>query len=263
MSQEPVLSTLDQGVLLIELNRPERMNAFTEESHLRLREILARAAEDHAVRAVLLTGRGKGFCAGQDLNNRDPRQPGPRSDLGQSLGQFYNPTIRALRGLQKPVICAMNGAAAGAGVGLTLACDIVIAGESARFVLSFSRLGLVPDAGSSWCLTRLLGEARAKALLLTGETIPAPRAAELGLISKSVPDAELADEARALAGKLAAGPTLGLGLMKTLIQEAGGRDFDSQLEAERLAQQSAGFSDDYAEGVTAFLEKRPALFRGS
>ncbi len=173
MSQEPVLSTLDQGVLLIELNRPERMNAFTEESHLRLREILARAAEDHAVRAVLLTGRGKAFCAGQDLNNRDPRQPGPRSDLGQSLGRFYNPTIRALRGLQKPVICAMNGAAAGAGVGLALACDIVIAGESAKFVLSFSRLGLVPDAGSSWCLTRILGEARAKALLLTGETIPA------------------------------------------------------------------------------------------
>lgn len=260
---ETVLSTLSDGVLTLVLNRPDKLNAFTDEMHLALRAGIQRAHDEAEIRAVLLTGAGRGFSAGQDLGDRDPRRGGPSPDLGYTIGTFYNPTIRLIRALPKPIICAVNGVAAGAGANIALACDIVLAASSARFVQSFSRLGLAPDAGGSWHLARRLGEARAMALALTAEPLSAQQAAEWGLIWKVLPDAELMPEANALAVSLAAGPTLGLGLTKQLIHSAAENSLDTQLDRERDSQRIAGRSADYAEGVTAFLEKRTPVFRGN
>ncbi|MFN3277210.1 MAG: 2-(1,2-epoxy-1,2-dihydrophenyl)acetyl-CoA isomerase PaaG [Paracoccus hibiscisoli] len=259
---DTVLVNLTDGVLTLVLNRPDRLNALTEDMHLALRAGIQRAHDDANVRAVLLTGAGRAFCAGQDLGDRDPRKGGPAPDLGQTLETYYNPTLRLIRSLDKPVVCAVNGVAAGAGANIALACDMVLAAQSARFIQAFAKIGLVPDAGGSWSLTRILGEARAKALALTAEPLPAQQAADWGLIWKAVADDALMDQARALALSLAAGPTLGLGLTKRLIQAAATNSLDEQLDLERDAQRKAGRSADYAEGVTAFLEKRPALFRG-
>lgn len=259
---ETVLSALSAGVLTLTLNRPEKLNSFNEEMHLALRAGFERARDDAAVRAVLLTGAGRGFCAGQDLGDRDPRRGGPAPDLGATLDTFYNPTLRLIRALEKPVICAVNGVAAGAGANIALACDIVLAAKSAKFIQAFSKIGLVPDAGGSWSLARILGEPRAKALALTAEPLPAETAADWGLIWRAVEDADLVTEATALATRLAAGPTLGLGLTKRLIQQAATTSLDTQLDLERDAQRAAGRSADYAEGVTAFLEKRKAEFQG-
>lgn len=253
--------TQSDGLLQLVLNRPERLNAFTADLHAALRAGFERAAHDSSVRAVLLTGAGRGFCAGQDLSERKPL-PGVVRDLGETLEASYNPLIRAIRALEKPVVCAVNGVAAGAGVSLALACDIVLAAQSARFVMAFARLGLVPDAGASWTLPRLIGEARAKALALTAEPLDARTAADWGLIWRAVPDEALAAEAEALARKLAAGPTRGLGLTKQALQAAAENSLDQQLDLERDAQRAAGQSRDYAEGVSAFLEKRPAVFSG-
>ena len=257
-----VLSALADGVLTLTLNRPEKLNSFNEEMHLALRDGIQRAHDDSAVRAVLLTGAGRGFCAGQDLGDRDPRKGGPAPDLGKTLDTFYNPTLRLIRGLEKPVVCAVNGVAAGAGANIAFACDIVLAAKSAKFIQAFAKIGLIPDAGGTWHLARILGEPRAKALALTAEPLMAEKAADWGLIWKAVEDADLMSEAEALARSLAAGPTLGLGLTKRLIQQAATNSLDQQLDAERDCQQQAGRSADYAEGVTAFLEKRPARFTG-
>ncbi|ODT59204.1 MULTISPECIES: 2-(1,2-epoxy-1,2-dihydrophenyl)acetyl-CoA isomerase PaaG [Paracoccus] len=251
-----------RNIATLVLNRPDRLNALTEDMHLALRAGIQRAHDDADVRAVLLTGAGRAFCAGQDLGDRDPRKGGPAPDLGQTLETYYNPTLRLIRSLDKPVVCAVNGVAAGAGANIALACDIVLAAQSARFIQAFAKIGLVPDAGGSWSLTRILGEARAKALALTAEPLPAQQAADWGLIWKAVADDALMDQGRALSLSLAAGPTLGLGLTKRLIQAAATNSLDEQLDLERDAQRKAGRSADYAEGVTAFLEKRPALFRG-
>lgn len=259
---DTVLSALADGVLTLALNRPDKLNSFNEEMHLALREGFQRAHDDAAVRAVLLTGTGRGFSAGQDLGDRDPRKAGAAPDLGHTLETFYNPTLRLIRNLEKPVVCAVNGVAAGAGANLAFACDIVLAAKSARFIQAFAKIGLVPDAGGSWSLARILGEPRAKALALTAEPLPAEKAADWGLIWKVVDDDLLRSEAEALAKSLAAGPTLGLGLTKRLIQQAASNTLDQQLDLERDAQQRAGHSADYAEGVIAFLEKRKAVFRG-
>lgn len=260
---DTVLADQRDGYLMITLNRPDRLNAFNETMHLALREQLNRAAAASEIRAVLLTGAGRAFCAGQDLSDRDMRGGAAAPDLGVTLETLYNPLVRQIRALEKPVICAVNGVAAGAGANLALACDIVFAAQSARFIQAFSKIGLVPDSGGTWLLPRLIGEARAKALAMTGEPLQADTAASWGLIWKAVADEDLMTEAGKLAAQLAAGATRGLALTKQLIQEAADQPLDRHLDAERDAQREAGRSDDYREGVTAFLEKRPARFSGA
>ncbi|MEZ5846618.1 MAG: 2-(1,2-epoxy-1,2-dihydrophenyl)acetyl-CoA isomerase PaaG [Geminicoccaceae bacterium] len=257
-----ICSTDHGNWLEITLNRPDRLNAFNDEMHLALRAALEVAGHRDAIRAVLLTGSGRGFCAGQDLRDRDPSTMKDRPDLGHTLRTFYNPLIRTIRSLELPVVCAVNGVAAGAGANLALACDIVLAARSARFIQSFARVGLVPDAGGTWSLTHLLGPARARALAMTGEPLGAEKAAEWGLIWKAVADSELAGEARALTASLARGPTIALASTKKLIDEALSGDLEGQLEREADAQLRCGRSAEYAEGVRAFLEKRQPDFGG-
>ena len=262
MTEPLLLVAVAEGVATLTLNRPERLNAFTAGLHEELAAALERAAGDDAIRALLITGAGRGFCAGQDLSERKPTPgEGPR-DLSQALERYYNPLIRRLRGLEKPVVAAVNGVAAGAGAGLALACDIVIAAHSASFIEAFSRIGLVPDAGNTFFLPRLVGSARAMAMALTGEAVPAERAAEWGLIWKAVPDGALMSEARGLAVRLAQGPTRALGLTKRALNRSATNDLPAQLDLERDLQREAGQGEDYREGVAAFLEKRPPRFSG-
>lgn len=245
----------------ITLNRPDRLNAFNDAMHLALRAEIE-AARVGGARAILLTGAGRGFCAGQDLGDRDPAKMDAPPDLSETILTFYAPLIRLIRSLEFPVICAVNGVAAGAGANIALACDMVLAAQSARFIQSFARVGLVPDAGGSFALTHSLGEARAKGLALTGEPLTATQAAEWGLIWKAVADEALMHEARALTARLADGPTLGLGLTKMAIQAASGNSLEQQLALAARFQKICGESPDYAEGVAAFLGKRAPVFTG-
>ncbi len=261
-TDSPLLVRLEDGVLTLTLNRPDKLNSFNEPMHLALRAAMERAHAEKEIRAVLITGSGRAFCAGQDLGDRDPRKMDGPPDLGRTLDTFYNPTLRLIRSLEKPVIAAVNGVAAGAGANVALACDIVLAARSAKFIQAFSKIGLTPDAGGSWSLTRLLGEARAKGLALTAEPLTAERAESWGLIWKAVDDDALMTEAVALAQKFASGPTRGLGLTKTSIQAASENDFDTQIDFERDTQRTAGRTRDYAEGVAAFLDKRAPEFKG-
>ncbi|MBE9476673.1 MAG: 2-(1,2-epoxy-1,2-dihydrophenyl)acetyl-CoA isomerase, partial [Proteobacteria bacterium] len=214
-----ILLQQNENWVEITLNRPERLNSFTDEMHNKLRAALENA-RDSGARAVLITGSGRGFCAGQDLGNRDPAKMTSPPDLSHTLENFYNPLVRLIKSLEFPVICAVNGVAAGAGANVALACDIVLAAKSAKFIQAFSKVGLIPDAGGSWTLTHLIGEARAKGLALTAEPISAEQAEDWGLIWHTVDDDMLMDEARMLAEKLANGPTLALGLTKMAIQSA-------------------------------------------
>lgn len=252
----------DHGAWLeVTLNRPDKLNSFNDEMHVALKTALESAIAS-GTRAILLTGAGRGFCAGQDLGDRDPSKMDGPPDLSETLTNFYNPLIRIIRDAPIPIICAVNGVAAGAGANLAIACDIVFASENAKFVQSFANVGLVPDAGGSWHLTRLLGPARAKALALTSEPLTAAQAAEWGLIWKAVPEGALMPEARALAEKLANGPTLGFAKTKDAIHQATTNSLEEQLALEAKYQKACGESEDYAEGVTAFLNKRAPEFKG-
>lgn len=261
-----VLTELSEGVLEVTLNRPDRLNAFTAEMHERLREAMDRAETDDAVRAMLVTGAGRGFCAGQDLGERDPRQMMQDGtwppDTGAGLRANYNPLILRMKALPKPIVTAVNGVAAGAGANFALAGDIVLAGEEAKFIQAFVKIGLVPDAGGTWFLTRYLGEARARALAMTGDPITGRQAADWGLVWKAVAGDAVLDEARALARRLASGPTHAIGLMKGAMQAAPGNDLAAQLELEAATQSLAGQHPDYGEGVMSFLEKRAPKFGG-
>ena len=254
---EAVLLEEDDGVLRLTLNRPERLNSFNHPMQQAMMAALARAAEDPAIRAVMLTGAGRGFCAGQDLNEVAPGQ-----DLGITLQEQFNPLVRAVRNLPKPILCAVHGVAAGAGANLALACDIVIAGSSARFIQAFVKIGLVPDAGGTWLLPRLVGDARARAMAMLGEPVPAPQAEAWGLIWRALPDDELMAEAKRLARQLADLPTQAMRLIKQGFAASGGNSLDQQLDLERDLQREAGRTPDFQEGVTAFLEKRAPRFTG-
>lgn len=260
---DTLLATVGDGVMRLTLNRPDRLNSFNEEMHIALRAALERAQNDRHIRAILLTGAGRAFCAGQDLGDRDPRKATEAPDLGRTIESFYNPLVRLMRSLEKPIVCAVNGVAAGAGANIALACDIVLAAKSAKFIQAFSKIGLIPDSGGTWTLPHLLGEARAKGLALTAEPLSAETAAAWGMIWRAVEDADLMTEAEALAKRLGAGPTFGLGLTKRAIQAASANSLDQQLDLERDLQREAGRSADYAEGVAAFLDKRPAEFSGT
>jgi 2-(1,2-epoxy-1,2-dihydrophenyl)acetyl-CoA isomerase len=258
----PILVSRDAGVLSLTLNRPDKLNAFNPEMHKLLREALEEARDEAGVRAVLLTGSGRGFCAGQDLSERNLSADAAPIDLSVSLGSNYNPLVRRLRALPKPVVCAVNGVAAGAGANIALACDIVLAARSASFVQSFSKLGLVPDSGGTYFLPRLVGSARAMGLALLGERLSAEEAQRWGLIWKAVDDEHLVEEATKIAQTLAAGPTRGYGLIKKAIQASAGNSLDAQLDLERDLQRDAGFSEDYREGVAAFMQKRKPQYKG-
>jgi 2-(1,2-epoxy-1,2-dihydrophenyl)acetyl-CoA isomerase len=256
-----VLTALEGGVLTVTLNRPDKLNAFNPEMHQALRKALERALDDAQIRAVLLTGAGRGFCAGQDLSERNVAADAP-IDLSVSLGSFYNPLVRRLRELPKPIVCAVNGVAAGAGANIALACDLVIAAHSASFVQSFALLGLVPDSGGTWFLPRLVGSARAKALALLGEKLSAEQALDWGLIWKVAEDKNLMKEARDVAVSLAQGPTRGYGLVKKALNASWGNSLDAQLDLERDLQREAGLTQDYREGVAAFMQKRKPQYKG-
>lgn len=262
MTGDAVLVEKAEGAVTLTLNRPEKLNSFDEAMHGALRAALEEAAADPDCRAVLLTGAGRGFCAGQDLGDRDPAKMDGPPDLGETLERLYNPLVRLIRGMEKPVVCAVNGVAAGAGANLAFACDIVLAARSAKFIEAFARIGLVPDSGGTWTVTRRVGEARAKAMMLTGDPVTAEEAEAWGLIWRAVDDAALMAEARALVGRFAAGPTVGLGLVKRAVHAAATNGLDAQLDLERDLQRAAGRTPDYAEGVAAFLAKRAPRFTG-
>jgi 2-(1,2-epoxy-1,2-dihydrophenyl)acetyl-CoA isomerase len=262
VSGDTVLVARDGGVMRLTLNRPDKLNSFTQQMHVELRAGFEAATADPDCRVVVLTGAGRAFCAGQDLAETRPTATGGGADGGSRLEKLYNPLIRLITALEKPVICAVNGVAAGAGANVALACDLVYAARSATFLQAFARIGLVPDASGTWTLPRLVGPARARGLAMLAEPLTAEKAEAWGLIWKAVDDDKLEGEVSAVANRLAVAPTYGLGLTKRAIALSSTNTLSEQLDLERDLQQLAGSSPDALEGIAAFLEKRAPRFTG-
>ena len=262
MTYQSILFSIDRGAARLTLNRPDRLNSFTDAMHAEVRDALAKVRADASVRVLLLTGAGRGFCAGQDLADRAVAPGAEPVDIGASIERNYKPLVLSLRALPMPVVCAVNGVAAGAGANIALACDIVIAAKSASFIQAFAKIGLLPDAGGTYFLPRLVGSARAMGLALLGEKLSAEQAAAWGLIWKCVDDGELASTVDAMLQHFAGAPTRGLAATKRALQQAAGNTLEAQLDIERDLQRELGRSDDYREGVAAFAAKRPAQFTG-
>lgn len=262
MSYQNILFEIADGIARLTLNRPDRLNSFNDAMHAEVRDALGQVQGDGSVRVLLLTGAGRGFCAGQDLSDRRVAPGGAPVDLGSTIEANYRPLILTLRALPLPVLCAVNGVAAGAGANIALACDIVIAAKSASFVQAFSKIGLLPDSGGTHFLQRLVGTARAMGLSMLGDKLAAQQAEEWGLIWRCVEDDQLAEVAGRLAAQLAAGPTRGYARTKQAIYAASGNTLEQQLDLERDYQRELGFSADYREGVAAFMEKRAPQFKG-
>ncbi|HEY2780768.1 MAG TPA: 2-(1,2-epoxy-1,2-dihydrophenyl)acetyl-CoA isomerase PaaG [Steroidobacteraceae bacterium] len=261
MSYETILFEVDSGIARLTLNRPDKLNSFNTQMHGEVRQALA-GIPGSGARVLVLTGAGRGFCAGQDLGDRAVAPGSQGVDLGESLEKRYNPLVLALHNLAMPVIGAVNGVAAGAGANIALACDIVIAARSANFVQAFCKLGLIPDSGGTWFLPRLVGDARAMGLALLGNKLPAEQAAAWGLIWQCVEDADLARTVDTLARQFAEAPTRGLAATKSALRRSWQHSFKEQLDLERDLQRDLGRSGDYAEGVAAFTEKRAPRFTG-
>ncbi|ARD43538.1 2-(1,2-epoxy-1,2-dihydrophenyl)acetyl-CoA isomerase PaaG [Colwellia sp. PAMC 21821] len=262
MSYKHIEFSINKGVAILILNRPDKLNSFNQLMHKEIREVLKKVNIEDNIRCLLITANGRGFCAGQDLDERKFDPDAAPIDLGESIEKNYNPMIRLIRSLKLPVICAVNGVAAGAGANLALSCDIVLASTEASFIQAFSRIGLVPDSGGTWTLPHAVGIPRAMALSLLGEKITAEQAERWGMIWKTYPPNELYDKALKMAIDLSVQPTSGLALIKKAIQCSPHNTLDQQLDLERDLQRLAGQSDDYKEGVTAFIEKRRPNFTG-
>lgn len=263
MSDTTLITEVQNGVLVLTLNRPDVLNSFNREMALAMQAGLKRAAVDESIRAVLITGNGRGFCAGQDLAEALPKGEGPMPDIGEIVESCFNPIIRGIHHLEKPVICAVNGIAAGAGANLAFACDITIAAEEASFVESFAKLGLIPDTGGTFFVPRLVGVQRATGMFFLADKIPAARAKEWGLIWDVIPHAQLQEVALTMATHLASQATRGFGLTKRALNASLGNGLDAQLDIEAAAMREAGQTADYAEGVRAFMEKRKPEYRGT
>ncbi len=265
MMYQTILFDVADGIARLTLNRPERLNSFNTIMHGEVRSALAGLVDangEPTVRTLVITGAGRGFCAGQDLGDRAVAPGGVAVDLGESIDKYYKPLVMTLRNLPFPIIAAVNGVAAGAGASIALACDLVIAARSASFVQAFSKLGLVPDSGGTWFLPRLVGTARAMGLALLGEKLSAEQAAQWGLIWRCVDDVELVGVVDTLAKQFAAAPTRGLARTKQAIYESWGRPLEQQIDLERDHQRELGYTADFAEGVAAFSEKRAPRFTG-
>ncbi|MDC5474190.1 2-(1,2-epoxy-1,2-dihydrophenyl)acetyl-CoA isomerase PaaG [Acinetobacter baumannii] len=262
MDYQNIIAEEKNGVGYLTFNRPKALNSFNVDMHREVAEVLNLWTKNPEVRCVVISGEGRGFCAGQDLGDRvvDPNAEAP--DLGYSIETYYNPLIKTIVNMPKPVICAVNGVAAGAGANIALACDLVIAAKSANFVQAFCRLGLVPDSAGTWFLPRAVGHARAMGLALLGDKLPAETAKEWGMIWDVVEDAELKTKVTELAERLAKQPTFGLSLIKKAIHQSSNNTFDEQVLLERDLQRIAGRSEDYREGVQAFMNKREPNFKG-
>jgi 2-(1,2-epoxy-1,2-dihydrophenyl)acetyl-CoA isomerase len=263
MAQSSILLERKGGVARITLNRPDVLNSFNTDMSARLQEVLAELAADRAVRALYLTGAGRAFCAGQDLAEASPKDGPPLADFAAHVRKVYNPIVLALRNLPLPVVCGVNGVAAGAGASIALACDVVVASETASFLQAFIKIGLVPDTGATWLLPRLSGTAQAAALMMLGEKLTAAQALELGMIYKVFPPESLDTEGMALATHLSPQPTYALGLIKKMLNASAHNTLEQQLELEADFQGRAGSSLDYVEGVKAFLDKRKPSFTGA